>query len=57
MQAAYHTSKVAYDMLAGLKLKVIFTGAHSYDACPVEKFFAHFKKADINPRRIKTGKR
>ena len=57
LQASYHTSAAAYDMMAALQLPVIFTGAHSYDASPIEKWFAHFKRADVNPRRIKTGKR
>jgi hypothetical protein len=36
---------------------VIFTGPHSYAAAPIELLFAHFKAADINPRRLKTGKK
>ena len=54
--APYHTSGPAYDMMAKLKLPVLFTGAYSYDASPVELFFAHFKKGQWNPTRIKTGK-
>ena len=54
--APYHTSAAFYDMASGLKLPLIFTGPHSYDAAPVELFFAAFKKVDINPRHIPTGK-
>ena len=46
-------------MLAFLKknlVPVMFTGPHSYDASPIELFFAAFKNKDINPDRIKTGK-
>ena len=43
-------------MLAGLKMPILFTGTHSYDASPCELWFAHFKKADVNPRHVKTGK-
>ena len=39
------------------KVPVIFTGPHSYDASPIELFFAAFKSKDINPDKIKTGKR
>ena len=35
----------------------MFTGPHSYSASPVELLFAHFKADDINPRKLKTGKR
>ncbi len=56
-QAPYHASSAAYDMMAGLKLPVLFTGTHSYDACPCELWFAHFKNGDLNPNRAKTGKR
>ena len=31
-------------------------GPHSYDTAPCELFFAQFKKVDINPRHIPTGK-
>ena len=43
-------------MYQKLKLPILFTGPHSYDAAPIELFFAHFKAADINPRKVKTGK-
>ena len=54
--APYHASKAFYDMAAGLKLPIIFSGPHSYDAAPCELWFAHFKRADINPRHVATGK-
>ena len=57
MQAPYHTSATAYNKLAGLKLPILFTGTHSYDASPCELWFAHFKNGDLNPARVKTGKR
>ena len=54
--APYHASKAFYDMSAGLKLPIIFSGPHSYDAAPCELWFAAFKRKDINPRRVPTGK-
>ena len=54
--APYHASPATYKVFATLNLPIIFTGPHSYDAAPCELFFAAFKKADINPNRVKTGK-
>jgi len=39
------------------QLPVMFTASHSYTASPVELFFAHFKRADINPAQLPLGKR
>ena len=55
--ATYHTSPVILKVFALLEVPVLFTGPHSYQASPVELFFAAFKAADINPRRVATGKR
>ncbi len=54
--APYHTSPATLGVMEKLKIPVLFTGPHSYDASPCELFFAHFKKADINPNRLATGK-
>ncbi len=54
--APYHSSPATLGVLEKLKIPVLFTGPHSYDASPCELFFAHFKKADINPNRLATGK-
>ena len=43
-------------MADGLKLPTIFTGPHSYSASPCELWYAHFKRHDVNPRRVATGK-
>ena len=55
--APYHTSTSTLKVLKDLKIPILFTGPHSYDAAPCELWFAHFKRADVNPRRVKTGKR
>ena len=47
--APYHSNPSTLGVLEKLKIPVIFTGPHSYEASPCELFFAHFKKADINP--------
>ncbi len=54
--APYHTSPATLRVLEKLKVPIIFSGPHCFDAAPVELFFAHFKKADINPNRLPTGK-
>ena len=54
--APYHSSPATLAILEKLKVPVHFTGPHSYDASPCELFFAHFKKEDINPQRLTTGK-
>ena len=54
--APYHKSTDTIRLLEHLKIPLIFTGPHSYDASPIELFFAAFKSADINPRHVKTNK-
>ena len=55
--APYHTSRATVSMLKKLQIPVFYTGAHSYDAAPIELFFAEFKSCDINPRHVPTGKK
>ena len=55
--APYHRSKDTLEFLEVMKIPCIFTGPHSYDASPIELLFAHFKAVDINPRKVKTGKK
>jgi len=54
--APYHVSQGTLKVLEELRIPVLFTGPHSYDGAACELFFAAFKREDINPRRIKTGK-
>ena len=54
--APYHTSKDMMAFYMNWGLPIIFTGPHSYSASPVELFFAAFKREDINPRKLPTGK-
>ena len=55
--APFHKSKSTMKLLEALEIPVLFTGPHSYAAVPCELFFGAFKKADINPRKVPTGKR
>ena len=54
--APYHTSSLMMEFYEKQKLPIIFTGPHSYSASPIELFFAHFKRTDINPSQLPTGK-
>ena len=55
--AKYHTCSATLKVLEELGVTVLFTGPHSYSASPVELFFAAFKRTDINPRHVSTGKK
>jgi hypothetical protein len=55
--APYHTSNSMMEFYQVHDLPIMFTGPHSYSASPVELYFAAFKKEDINPSKLPTGKR
>ena len=55
--ATYHLCKETQDLLAKLRMNVIFSGPQSYDTAPAELFFAMFKNRDLNPGNQKTGKK
>ena len=47
--APYHQSGQKMDFFEEHQVPILFTGPHSYDASPIELFFAAFKSVDINP--------
>ena len=47
--APYHNSESTMKLFESLRIPVLFTGPHSYDAAPCELFFALFKSVDFNP--------
>ena len=55
--APYHTSDVMMKFFKEYQVPVMFTGPHSYDASPIELFFAAFKSKDVNPEKLSTGKK
>ena len=55
--APYHTSSTMMEFYKKNQMPVMFTGPHSYSSSPVELFFAHFKRDDINPNHLPLGKR
>ena len=54
--ARYHAAAGTLKVFQALRIPILFTGPHSYDAAPCELFFAAFKRADVNPRKVATGK-
>ena len=54
--ASYHTSEDMRALYERHQIPILFTGLHSYAASPIELFFAAFKKGDVNPNKIPTGK-
>ena len=50
--APYAACEGTLELMEGLKIPMIFTGPHSYDAAPVELFFAAFKADDVNPSKL-----
>ena len=55
--APYFKSVKMRRTLESLDIPMLFTGQHSYAAVPIELWFAAFKRDDINPRHIPTGKK
>ena len=54
--APYHQSLAMLEFYEEHQVPVLLTGPHSYDASPIELFFAAFKCKDINPEQLTTGK-
>ena len=54
--APYHVSNTMKQFYKKNLMPVMFTGPHSYDASPIELFFAAFKSKDINPGLLATGR-
>ena len=50
--ASYHNSKTTIQVFEEHKIPVMFLGPHSYNVAPCELYFAWFKKAEINPRKL-----
>ena len=54
--AGYHRAADTKNLFKRLQIPVAMLGPYSYSAAPCELFFAAFKKADINPRKVPTTK-
>jgi len=54
--APYAVSEITLQLMEGLKIPMLYTGAHSYDSAPIELLFAAFKSDDVNPNQLPQGK-
>ena len=54
--AKYHSALETLRVAKELDIPLAVSGPYGYDVAPCEKFFGEFKRADVNPRHVKTGK-
>ena len=54
--AKYHRSIETRSALQKLGVSFVITSPYSYDAAPVERFFSYFKRTQLNPEHLPTGK-
>ena len=47
--ASWHTSRETIEVIERLKIPIIISAPYSYDAAPVERFFAYLKRGNLNP--------
>jgi transposase len=55
--ASYNTCRETQNHMKWLNMPYMFTGPYSYDGAPVELLFALFKRVNINPDGLATGKK
>ena len=55
--AKYQTNKESVNYMKGLGFKVCISAPYSYASSPIEYAFGYFKSVDLNPERLKTGKK
>ena len=55
--AMYHRSADTRNYLCNAGAKVVVGGPYAFAAAPIEHFFSALKAVDLNPNKIKTGKR
>ena len=55
--ARYQTCADSVDHMKALGFKVIISAPYSYSSAPIELAFAYLKQGDLNPGKLKTGKR
>lgn len=55
--ASYQTGKDSISYMKALGFKVCISAPYSYAAAPIEYAFGFFKSVNLNPNRLKTGKR
>ena len=54
--AAYHTSSHTMELFRELDVPLVVTAPYSYDASPIEFYFATFKRGSLNPNNLPMSK-
>ena len=54
--AAYHTAAKSMELFAELKVPLVVSAPYSYDASPIELYFASLKRGDLNPQHLPMSK-
>ena len=54
--AKYHKSPATRKVFKQIGASYIISSPYSYDAAPVELYFSYFKRVQVNPEHLKTGK-
>lgn len=54
--APTHANDTTLKLLEKLNVQVLYTGAHSFAASPIELLFSALKATDMNPQHLKMGK-
>ena len=55
--APYHSGQEIRSYMRKMQLPIIYTGAYSYDASPIESLFSLLKLGNLNPDKKSTGKK
>ena len=54
--ASYHTAEKSVRLYKELNAPVIISAPYSYNASPIEHYFANFKRGNLNPELEPTSK-
>lgn len=55
--AKYQTNKESVSYMMALGFRVCISAPYSYASSPIEYAFGYFKSVDLNPSKLKTGKK
>ena len=54
--AVYHTAALTMELFEELDVPLVVSAPYSYDASPIELYFASLKRGDLNPDRLPLSK-
>ena len=55
--ASYHQSEQVRNFIRQTKVKAVLSAPYAYDGAPIEMFFHLLKRTNLNPDRLKVGKK